>query len=102
MKSTILDECIGFEWDSGNRYKSQHKHDVFPLECEEVFFNIPLIVVDDCQHSQSEMRYFALGQTNSERKLFVVFTVRKQHLRIILARPMSKKERENYEAHTKI
>jgi len=102
MKYAILNECVSFEWDSGNIYKNQNKHNVIFSECEEIFFNIPLIIADDFEHSQNEPRYYALGQTNSEKKLFVAFTIRKQHIRIISARPMSKKERENYETHTKI
>ena len=102
MKYNIAEKCVGFEWDSGNRYKNHNKHNVLPLECEEIFFNIPLIILDDQQYSQNEQRYYALGKTNSERKLFVVFTTRNQHIRIISARPMSQKERKNYETHTQI
>ncbi len=102
MKHVIIDYCIGFEWDAGNRSKSQQKHDVTPLECEEVFFNVPLLITDDISHSQKELRYYALGHTNGMRRLFVAFTVRKEYIRIISARPMSKKERVYYETHTEI
>ncbi len=87
----------GFEWDEGNRDKNWIKHRVSSGECEEVFFNLPLIIVDDAKHSEVEQRYLALGQTNSDRLLFLSFTVRDNKIRVISARDMSRKEREVYD-----
>ena len=39
-----LFNCVGFDWDEGNIQKNWHKHKVTPSECEEVFFNQPLVV----------------------------------------------------------
>lgn len=86
----------GFEWDKGNISKSWEKHKVSPVECEEIFFNSPLIVQDDGSHSAEESRYYALGKTDGNRLLFVVFTIRKRRIRIISARDMSRKERQAY------
>lgn len=97
MESNILDNCIGFDWDSGNIEKNQTKHQVSQWECEQVFFNDPLLIYADTQHSQSESRYFALGHTDLNRNLMIVFTVRHYLIRIISARPMSRKERKYYE-----
>ena len=91
--------CTGFEWDEGNLLKNWEKHSVAPSECEQVFFNRPLIAAHDLQHSQSEARYYLLGQTDSHRKLFLVFTVRGSLIRVISARDMSRKERKRYEDH---
>jgi hypothetical protein len=41
----------GFEWDEGNRRKSAEKHDVSQAEAEQVFFNVPLLVIADERHS---------------------------------------------------
>jgi len=92
----ILDKCTGFQWDKGNSEKNWENHKVTRSECEQVFFNIPLIVSDDKKHSDKEKRWFLLGQTDSARFLFVIFTIRKNLIRVISARDMNKKERDVY------
>ena len=89
----------GFQWDAGNAYKSQEKHGVFQGEAEEIFFNQPLMVSGDEKHSEGEQRYLALGVTSIGEFLSVVFTLRKNAtlIRVVSARPMSKKERAFYE-----
>ena len=93
----LFEGVEGFQWDAANSEKNQLKHSVLPLECEEVFFNNPILLFDDVKHSQLEARYYLLGKTNTERKLFIVFTVRSKLIRVISARDMSKKERAIYE-----
>ena len=98
MKGELPEGCNGFDWDEGNLDKKWQKHQVAPFESEQVFFNQPLVVTNDFKHSDSEKRYFALGRTDQDRHLFIVFTVRKGLIRIISARNMSKKERKVYGA----
>ena len=86
----------GFEWDPGNWRKSELKHGVAAAEAEEVLLNDPVCQVDT-PHSGDEQRYVALGVTNEGRTLFVAFTIRRSRVRIISARPMSRKERVIYE-----
>lgn len=86
----------GFDWDDGNRTKNWAKHQVSTSECEEVFFNLPLLLADDVQHSQQENRFYVLGQTNAGRRLFISFTIRTNKIRVISARDMSRKERQAY------
>lgn len=86
--------CTGFDWDRNNVEKIWARHKVSPFECEQVFFNEPLVVHDDVKHSQDETRYYILGQTDKKRLLFVVFTVCRNLIRVISARDMSKKERQ--------
>src|SRR3990167_5761641 len=93
----ILTQCEGFQWDSANAEKNWIGHHVSQSECEEVFFNEPILLFDDTKHSQAEIRNYVLGKTNDGRKLFIVFTIRKTLIRIISARDMSKKERGIYE-----
>jgi len=90
-------ECIGFEWDDANFFKNWEKHKVTAPECEQIFFNQPLIAAKDEKHSRKESRYYALGHTQFGRHLFVVFTIRKDRIRVISARDMSRKERKVYE-----
>jgi hypothetical protein len=40
-------------------------------------------VAEDAAHSKVELRCYVLGQTDAERKLFIVLTVRKRRIRII-------------------
>jgi uncharacterized DUF497 family protein len=88
-----LAEFEGFQWDAGNSAKIFDRHQVMPTECEELFFNRPLIVGSDEQHSRGEERFYALGQTDGGRLLFAVFTIRGRPIRVISARDMSRKER---------
>ncbi|MDF1501785.1 BrnT family toxin [Roseisolibacter sp. H3M3-2] len=91
-----LAQATGFQWDSGNATKNWTKHTVGQSECEQVFFNAPLVLAADPAHSAREGRYFALGQTDEGRLLLVVFTLRGSLVRVISARPMSRREREVY------
>jgi len=92
----ILENCEGFDWDDANSSKNWLKHKVSKMECEQVYFNHPLIIADDESHSNLERRWFLLGRTDLDRKLFVVFTLRKNLIRVISARNMNKKERVLY------
>lgn len=69
---------------------------MLPSECEEVFFNRPVLLMGDAAHSAAEPRYALLGQTNGLRLLTVVFTLRRGEVRVISARAMSRKERTLY------
>lgn len=97
MEENIIKHCIGFDWDEGNRDKSLNKHNISFNECEQVFFNEPLLMFEDEKHSQAEKRIYVLGKTDGHKKLFIAFTVRNKLIRVISARPMSKKERGVYE-----
>jgi uncharacterized DUF497 family protein len=98
-KKNLLSQCSGFEWDTGNSDKNWLKHLVSFSECEQGFFNLPLIVAEDAKHSDKENRYYALGQADDGRLLFLVFTIRKEKIRVISARDMSKKEKAVYLSH---
>jgi len=91
-----LRECVGFDWDDGNLFKNWERHRVSAFECEQVFFNHPLIAASDEKHSSEEPRFFALGQTDATRLLFVVFTIRGKRIRVISARDMNSRERKQY------
>ena len=94
-----LDQIAGFDWDDGNGRKSADKHDVSQAEAESVFFNDPLIVVEDARHSEAEPRLNALGKTTQNRLLHITFTLRQNGtmIRVISAREMHRKERKAYE-----
>lgn len=97
----VLRKCVGFEWDEGNILKSWERHRVSASECEQVFFNRPLTTFADVAHSSDEPRFYALGQTDSARRIFIVFTVRNSLIRVISARDMSRRERRAFEGDEK-
>ncbi len=89
--------CTGFQWDRNNIEKNWLKHKVSPVECEQIFFNQPLIILDDPKHSISEKRFAAFGYTDAGRLLAVIFTKRARLIRVISARDMNRKEKKFYE-----
>ena len=93
----------GFDWDAGNAPKLLVRHRVTIGECEQVFFNAPLLVADDAKHSTAEPRWAAWGRTDDGRLLAVIFTLRGERIRPLSARDMNRKERARYaeaEAHS--
>ena len=97
---TELEESAGFQWDQANSNKNLLKHHVEDWECEQVFFNEPLLVLDDPKHSLVEKRWAAFGRTDGGRRLVVIFTKRGKLLRVISAREMNRKEITFYEENT--
>ena len=93
-----LERITGFDWDDGNARKND-KHGVGQAQAEEIFFNQPLLMLDDLLHREQEARYHALGKTLDGRLLHVSFTLRGggNLIRVISARDMHRKERSVYE-----
>ncbi len=92
-----FDESVEFQWDDGNQDKNWIKHQVSITECEEVFFDDQKIKLKDILHSDKEDRFIILGMTKKDRILFIVYTIRKNKVRIISARDADKKEKKLYE-----
>jgi uncharacterized DUF497 family protein len=93
-----LNKIIGFDWNDGNARKNE-KHGVSMAEAEQLFFNTPLLLLEDATHSQNEPRLHALGKTDDGRNLHITFTLRQSgiSIRVISARDMHRKERAIYE-----
>ena len=79
----IFDRFTGFQWDEGKINKNLYKHNIENWECEQVFFNEPLIILDDPKHSYAEKRWAAFGKTDAGKLLAVVFAKRGSLIRII-------------------
>jgi uncharacterized DUF497 family protein len=94
-----LERIEGFDWDAGNSRKSAEKHGVSQADAEQLFFNDPLLVIEDVKHSMSEPRFHALGRTDGGRLLHISFTLRGEGrlIRVISARDMHRKERARYD-----
>ena len=93
-----LTKIEGFDWNVGNARKN-HKHGVSLAEAEQVFFNAPLLLLEDAEYSQQEARIHALGKTDSGRGLHITFTLRQSGslIRVISARDLHRKERVIYD-----
>jgi len=92
-----IDDVVGFQWDNGNVDKNLIAHAVENWECEQVFFNEPLLVLNGPRHSAMKKRWATFGSTNGGRPLVVIFTRRANMIRIISARNMNRKEKIFYE-----
>ena len=93
----------GFDWDEGNRLKCQ-KHGLTRADVEGIFLGEPVVSLN-VKHFSAEERYHAVGQTQSGRYGYVVFTFRRSGslilIRPISARYMHQKEIEHYERQRK-
>ena len=96
IEDVSIPEWEGFDWHGGNTEKNWKRHGVSPSESEQIFFNRPLLGSDDIVHSEREKRFYALGQTDEGRELFIAFTMRERRIRVISARDMNRKERRVY------
>lgn len=91
-------EFSGFDWDNGNLAKCR-KHGV-SIDAIESLFRRGLVILPDEVHSQKESRFRAVGRTEAGRVLFVVFTLRRRGIDVLIrpisARYMHKKEADHY------
>ena len=89
---------IAFDWDQWNVQKNELKHGVSRLEAESVFYDPRHRLFEDEKHSTSrEARYILYGRGLESRVLMVAFTLRAKLVRVITARPASRRERRIYE-----
>lgn len=83
-----------FEWDEDKNTKNKIKHKI-SFETAALVFNDPnYIEMFDFEHSIDEDRFIAIGKVGEV--LFVVFTERKNAIRLISARLATNSERSLY------
>lgn len=90
----------GFDWDIANQEKNWLKHEVTWEECEAVFTDENLKLLEDIFHSKTEDRFIIIGKTRKQRLLYIAFTIRNNKIRVISARDINKKEIKLYEKTT--
>jgi uncharacterized DUF497 family protein len=94
-------EINGLYWHSeksGNKLKDYHLNKTDLCEKE----GIRLVhIFDDEWNSVTEKRELIIGHDNKHRLLLICFTERNQIIRIISARLVTNKERQDYEQYTK-
>lgn len=88
---------VSFDWDRGNDTKNYTKHGISCPEAESLFQDPKRLDFDDPFHARSEKRYITIGQSTRPRILLAAWTQRGSRVRIISARPASRKERKLYE-----
>lgn len=86
-----------FEWDRKKATSNERKHGVTFEEAADVFADDYSSTVHDPDHSLDEERFIMFGKTRTERFLVVAFTEQDGRIRIINARPMTRRERKAYE-----
>lgn len=87
-----------FDWERRKAASNAEKHGVTFEEANTVFSDPLAFIFDDEDHSTDEQREIIIGHSRSGRLIIVCFTEKaKDLIRIISARPATKKERENYE-----
>jgi uncharacterized protein len=92
-----------FEWDNRKATSNAKKHGVTFEEAGTVFGDPLAFIFDDEDHSADEQRELIIGHSQRERLIIVCFAEKVEGLiRIISARPATKKERENYEENISI
>ena len=89
-----------FEWDAKKADTNLAKHAVSFAEATTVFGDRQSLTIPDPAHSQVEDRFVTIGRSNRRKFLVVVHTERGENIRIISARPASKREKSDYESNT--
>ncbi|OYQ63590.1 hypothetical protein B9G53_15880 [Pseudanabaena sp. SR411] len=86
-----------YEWDENKAVKNLAKHGVSFAEAKTIFDDPMYVDFYDLDHSEDEERYLIVGESNRGRLLIVSYTERRESIRIISAREVTKSEREAYE-----
>ena len=83
-----------FEWDEDKNQLNIEKHKISFETASHVFDDPSYVEMYGFEHSIDEDRYLAIGLVGSV--LFVVYTERKNRIRLISARRATEKERSLY------
>jgi uncharacterized protein len=86
-----------FEWDATKALSNERKHGVSFDEASTVFGDVLSISGRDLEHSVGENRFITLGLSSQGRVLLVSHADRRAVIRIISARPTTRKEKRIYE-----
>jgi uncharacterized protein len=86
-----------YAWDDNKAVKNLAKHGISFTEAKTIFDDPLYVDFYDLDHSDEEERYLIVGESNRGRLLIVSYTQRRESIRIISAREVTKSEREIYE-----
>jgi uncharacterized protein len=85
------------EWDGEQAKTNRFKHGIAFLEATSVLDDPYVLILDDPLHSIGEQRFLAVGYSDRNQLLAVIYTERNNDIRIISARPATTQERKSYE-----
>jgi uncharacterized DUF497 family protein len=88
---------VRIEWNPQKAAGNIRKHGVSFLEAASVFYDPLSATADDPDHSMEERRLITFGMSSAGRILVVSHVDREDTIRIITARPATRKERNLYE-----
>jgi uncharacterized DUF497 family protein len=88
-----------FDWDDDKNIANFKKHEVWFEEARTIWADLHSCEFFDPEHSSDEDRFLRIGLSTKNRLLLVVFCERNSEnvIRIISARPATRKEKEQYE-----
>lgn len=86
-----------FEWDDRKAAGNLRKHQVDFEEAKTVFEDPDAVTIKDEFYSGDELRWITLGRSLLEKVLLVVYTERRERIRVISARKATAAERAAYE-----
>src|SRR5262245_13214309 len=86
-----------FEWNEKKARKNFRDHRVTFEEADSGFDDFLAITIPDFDHSIGEERFIDIGQSDRNRILIVVYTERRNVIRLISARLATRAERKQYE-----
>jgi hypothetical protein len=88
---------MNFEWDPRKDATNRRKHGIGFREATTVFGDALAMTFPDEDHSLSERRFLTIGSSISGRVLLVAHSENQEIIRIISARPVTRRERKVYE-----
>lgn len=83
-----------FEWDENKREINILKHGIDFVDAQKIF-DYDTVIIEDSRFNYGEQRFIAIGLLNS-KIIVVVYTERKNIIRIISARKATKNEQQIY------
>jgi uncharacterized DUF497 family protein len=86
-----------FEWDATKAASNLKRHGVSFIEATTTFQDPLARIHSDPDHSASEPREIIVGHSSAGQLLVVSFTYRGGNIRLISARPATRRERRDYE-----
>lgn len=90
-----------FEWDPRKAAGNFAKHRVSFDEASTVFGDPLAGTIGDPIHSDVELRFITVGRSAQGRVIVVVHTDREDKIRIISARPATRREKRTYGSEKK-
>jgi uncharacterized DUF497 family protein len=87
---------MSFQWDPDKAENNSKKHGVEFADAVGVFTDELALSIED-PDSLSERRWVVIGRGLTDQILTVVYTMRGEAIRIISARPATRRERRDYE-----